>query len=225
MFNLLGEDEQNQIENNLISEHSMLFRNYFDSEDELNNFICRNLAHSKDNIQRRTINNVQRLVTLADELTTVKPGKWDLAIFFYLSCIESIYGLNGSQLKKQEMVIDFFEKYVSTADQDLIRNGIMIAGERIPLDYKITMERFSLLLVSVRNLVTHEGIYWNLQFIHEEAEERTPIMQSFLAKPDKNSPPCKVLFTTTIKFSELRDAFIRGYIHFINEHESINALS
>jgi hypothetical protein len=223
VFSLISEEEQEQIENRLIIEHRKLFGGYFKSEEELNSFIKRNLGNSKDNIQRRTINNVQRLVSLADELTIVKPGKWDLAIFFLLSCVESIYGLNGLQMQKQEMVIDFFEKYVSADEHDFIRKSIMIAGETVPYDYQITMERFSLLLISVRNLVAHEGVYWNLQFIHEEAD-RIPIMHSFIAKPDKHSPVSKVLFTTTMKYSELRDIFIKGFIRFIIQHEPINAL-
>lgn len=225
MFSLLSEDQQERIDNELMKDHSVLFGKYFDSEEDLNAFISSNLAMSKYNIQRRSINNVQRLVTLADELTTMKPGKCDLAIFFFLSCIESIYGFNDYKMQKQEMVIDFFGKYVSTDDQNLIRNGIMIAGENTTYDYKISMERFSLLLVSVRNIVAHEGVYWNLHFVHEEEEERTHMMHSFLAKPDKNSPPRKVLFTNKLKFSELRDILIKGYIRFIKEHESINALN
>jgi hypothetical protein len=111
----------------------------------------------------------------------------------------------------------FFEKHVSTDDQEIIRTGIKISDNRIPNDYKITMERFSMLLVSVRNLVAHEGIYWNLQFIQEEAEERIPTVNRFSAKPDKNSPPSKVVFTTTMKFSEIRDIFVKSYIHFISQ--------
>ncbi len=224
MNNLFGEEYHQQIERELINEHRKVFGAYFESEHELDKFINKNLEDSKNNIQRRTINNVQRLVTLADELSTVKPGKWDLAIFFLLSCIESIYSLNGSDFKKQEMVIDFFEKYISSRDQDLIQGAITITEKGVTYDYRITMERFALLLVAIRNLVAHEGIYWNMQFIHEEAEERVPLMLHFQAKPHKNSPHQKTLFTNTMKFSELRDMFLRGCIRFINQHESVNAL-
>ncbi|ETT53910.1 hypothetical protein BSK66_12545 [Paenibacillus odorifer] len=225
MFNLLGEEEHKSIENELIRRHRILFSKYFNQDDELDMFIDRNLDTSKDNIQRRTINNVQRLVALADEMILVKPGKWDLAIFFFLSCVESIYTLNRSRLKKQEMIIDFFEKYVTDEEQDSIAKSIMIADESIPYDYKITRERFSLLLTSIRNQVAHEGVYWNLYFIQEESEERTPIMNSFLAKSDKNSPARKIIFTNKMKFSELRDIFIKGFIRFITQHESINSLN
>ncbi|WP_440117683.1 hypothetical protein [Paenibacillus sp. QZ-Y1] len=224
MFYLFGEDKHKEIEDDLIKKHRQLFEKYFNSNIELEDFINKNLGDSKDNIQRRTINTVERLVALADELIVVKPGKWDLAIFFLLSCIESIYTLNEYELKKQEIIIDFFENYISDKERRFLIKNIKISDERAPYNYEINNERFSLLLISIRNQVAHEGVYWNLHFIEEEADERIPKLNRFFAKPDKNSQAKEVVFLNTMKFSELRDIFIKGFIRFINKHNLINSV-
>lgn len=224
MFYPFGEDTHKKIEGELIEDHRSLFRKYFESDEKLDEFINKNLDVSKGNIQRRSINNIQRLVALADELIIVKPGKYDLAIFFLLSCIESLYTLNDYKMQKQEMIIDFFENYITDDECNFLIKSIMVSSRTLPYDYEITIERFSLLLVAIRNHVTHEGVYWNSHFIAEEANERTPIMNSFLAKPDKNSKAQKVVFTNTMKFSELRDIFIKGFICFVIKHESNNSV-
>lgn len=49
-------------------------------------------------------------------------------------------------------------------------------------------------------------------------------MNIFLAKPDKNSEAQEVIFTNTMKFSELRNVFIKEFILFVIKHASNNSV-
>lgn len=83
-----------------------------------------------------------------------------------VTCIESIFTLSNKGIQKQQMIIDFYENYIEEEDKKLIQDNILVLNrvDEFSCLKNIMIEQFALLLISIRNTVAHEGIYWNLSF-------------------------------------------------------------
>ncbi len=208
------------LDNELILRHKNLFRDYFKNETELEDFILVKLSFTGDNTPRIMINTVQRLVTLSDEMDKIRHDRRDLSIFFIVTCIHALYSLVPNlKMKKQDMVIDFFDRFLDQTDRDVIEKGISISTDE-ELFYKdeISINEFALLMNSIRNNVAHEGIYWSFHFNPEDYDGRTLSIVKSKLMPDEGYR--KITYHVGITYTDFRNACMKAFISFLNNYYS-----
>ncbi|MDJ0306632.1 hypothetical protein [Dehalobacter sp.] len=200
------------------------------------------------NKPRLMINNVMRLVSLADDIEQIRCGKDALKIFFLVVCIETLYTIAQIDIKKHKMVIDFFEKYVIEEDRIFILDNV----KRSLADYKyqvirekdeteqeynkrckeeldfsfnteITVEIFAKILSEVRNTFTHEGDYWSFSL----TESDYPIQQIVKIEEQFNTGKKERIYNIKMNYGQLRQIFLKGFVNFVDkaileENESCN---
>lgn len=202
----------------LFERHRNFWGPFFSAEEELNKFILEKLDYTENLVPRRMLNSVQRLVTLADEIDIVRPGRRDLSIFFIVTCIESLYQyIPKHGLKKQEMIIKFFECFTSETDKMLIEQNIKILSvNEVIWNGTITMEQFALLLTSIRNAVAHEGNYWSFSFKDEDDEEEYRVLNILNSKLRKDDGYKVISYEVGLTYIQFREICIRTFINFLN---------
>lgn len=196
--------------------HFKFWDQFFEDKKELEAFIC-DKSRFEDNIPKRMINNVQRLCELSDEMDKIKPGRKDLNIFFIVACIESLFVLSNKKIKKHEMIIEFYEDYIDEENKLLIEESINILDNNYNYHYKVSMEQFALLISAIRNMVAHEGIYWNFQF-KKECKNSCDMINIINSKIKRDEGYNDITYIVGLKYSEFRRITIEGFIAFINEH-------
>jgi hypothetical protein len=202
------------------------YKDYFQSATELEKFLFNvyeypNDPDSETITPRIMINSVQRLVTLADDMDKVRPQKPALKVFFLAVCIESLY-VNAKfdkRFKKYEMIIDFFENYISQYDKDFIINRIRrsLADDKfVPgktFDSKITMEIFSRIINEVRNTFVHQGDYWSFNLAQSNSDYA--LMQDIVIEEEKSKGKYERIYEIRLDYDNFKAICIRGFINFI----------
>src|SRR5690606_25113268 len=98
--------------------------------------------------------------------------------------------------------------YLNQSDKELIENSISISSVRDD-DYfieNISISEFSLLLVSIRNNLAHEGIYWSFHFNDEDYSGQTlNIIKSKLVKDEGSR---EITYEVGLTYSKFRKACI-----------------
>ncbi|AIQ37203.1 hypothetical protein R50345_22730 [Paenibacillus sp. FSL R5-0345] len=183
------------------------FSPYVSDKEEIAAFITQVLRLRQNFIPRRMLNSIERLVTLADDTEIIRPGKHSLKIFYFVVCIETLYSLVGSHLKKYEIIIDFFNSYIPEPDKQLILKGFRrnlsddkfnvyrqpeetyeehvarLKGPTVDSTFNtlVTMEIFARVINELRNCFAHEGDYWKFHF----AESDHTVMNSLIVAENK----------------------------------------
>ncbi|OQD35994.1 hypothetical protein B1K97_00452 [Bacillus toyonensis] len=206
--------------------HKSFFKNYFEDEGELERFVLEKVTYQRDDNPRKMINIVHRLVALSEEMREVRSGSRDLTIFFILTCIETVYNLvPGMKMKKQDIIIDFFEKYLCESDKCRIQKGINISLDNhvtIP-SKEINIEQFSLMLTAVRNNLAHEGIYWVFNFKEEDSD--VEVLHNLKSKLKKDDGYREITYEIGITYKEFKLAYMKAFINFMNEYYRTYCLS
>ena len=108
------------------------------------------------------MHQAQRLVSIHDDLPRIRPQRESLQLIFLITCSEHIAKLHAGftdEGKSRAYVQEFFDKFVSDADQDALKSGFSHYNRR-PMELKEIVD----LLYGVRCDVVHEGKYWNFSF-------------------------------------------------------------
>lgn len=150
------------------------FGDIFKNEDELENFFKKVFKHDDEIKEPRYIlNQIEQLISIADDIEKIRPCRDPLRVLFMRICLEAIYklaGLNNQNVGK------FFEEYISDEGKQYIKDNFRLTSlesdEELPflkkmlLDEKecleFGMDNFSELFRSIRNDVTHEGNYYEM---------------------------------------------------------------
>lgn len=175
----------------ILSELLAFYQEFLDDRSELERFLGQAVFYPNNNVPRRMVNTVERLVTLADDIEQVRKGKDGLKIFFLVVCIESLNVLANPQTatSKVGMVIDFFENHICPEDKEFVLQMVTrsLADQRFNVykedfesveEYEIrqtqkvdrsfttsiTIETFARIINEVRNIFAHQGSYWEFHF-------------------------------------------------------------
>lgn len=223
------------------------FSPYVSDKEELTAFITAVLKHRDNNIPRRMLNSIHRLVTLADEMEDVRPGKDSLKIFYFVVCIETLFHLrDGNVQNKAVAVINFFTSYIEPEDQQLILDRFRRSlgdekyrfkrlqheiqesyEERIStpdrMRTQIDMEVFARVINEIRNCFAHEGEYWNFNFSKRDYS----IMNSLTVAENKSEDKLKRnhlidglrrVYSVDLTYDQFKEACVRGYLRLIREY-------
>lgn len=146
------------------------------------------------------MHQVQRLVTLADNIPSIRPNNETLPLLFLLICAEHIakmfHGFEGEG-QSRAYVRRFFEEFVGDEDQEAICIGIT-NWEREPLTLVDAVHS----LYEVRCDIVHEGRYWGFHFNNRNS-------------PMMNGEPNVIV---NITLQEFRNIVVRGAIQAIQRY-------
>jgi len=211
------ENHINVLEKEYYSEHICFWGEFIKDREELERFIYEK-TENENKTPKRMINIVQRLFSLSDEMDKIRPGRKALNITFIIPCIEGIFVLAGKQIQKQQMIIDFYDHYVDEEDKNLIQNEIEVYKDIDGVYFleKITIEQFALLLISIRNDVMHEGVYWDFSF--KDEEKGVKMMNIIKSKYKKDQGFGEITYVVGLTYSQFRRITIKGLMNFINNY-------
>lgn len=160
------------------------------------------------------INSVERLVTLSDDIERIRERRESLRVFFLVVYIEALYTLRCEFcdliMKKPDMIIDFFTRFINENDKNLIEERIIV-NEGTTRDLQIDMEKFALIINGIRNNFAHEGNYWLFSFANDD----TPVMNVVKSSIKKDGPKIEIEVSMGLKYSEFRRICVMGFINFI----------
>ena len=147
------------------------------------------------------MHQTQRLVSLADDVEAIRPGKQSLQLTFLMICCENVAKLFhhfDEDGQSKAYVRRFFDEFLVETDRTRLASAITQHDLR-PLSIREVADT----LYAVRCDVVHEGNYWGFHF----HDGRMPMLNT---DPDVN---------VYIQFSELRDIVVRGAIQAITRYE------
>lgn len=143
------------------------------------------------NTAKLILYQARRLVSLADDIVKIRPGRESLQLLFLLICAEHVAKLADGfedEGKSQHYVIKFFENFASTDDKDLLDRSFT-DFDLHPLHWRRAIKT----LYGVRCDVVHEGNYWDFTF-------RQATLDMLNQDPD---------VIATITLDEFRDLVVR----------------
>ena len=179
------------------------YRPFFSNDEEVQVFVevCEQLA-PPDNMSKIMMHQGQRLVSLSDEISNIRPHCEALQLLFLMMCAENISKLHdGFQGEGQSRthVRRFFDEYLNDDDKNIVGTGFVdYSAHLMPsLGLRAAVD----MLYNVRCDVVHEGNYWGFTF----HDGQMPMLNT---DPDVISH---------ITFSQLRSIIVRGCINAIQD--------
>ena len=146
------------------------------------------------------MHQIQRLVSLADDIDKLRPKKEALRLFFLIVCAENISKLHANfdgEGQSKLYVRRFFENFVSPADRHLLERSIVDSEFNM-----LNLEQVARLLYDVRCDVVHEGNYWSFQF----------------AFPDMPAISRELPIKVSIRYCQLRDMVVRAGVRAVESY-------
>lgn len=143
------------------------------------------------------MHQVQRLVSLADDLIEIRKGKESISLLFLLICAENVAKLFHdfkSEGESRKYVRKFFDEFVIGNDRKILEDSFS-THEITAISLQAIVDG----LYVVRCDVVHEGRYWDFHF--GDVNDATLNLD-----PD---------FVVKISLKNLRDIVVRGCIHAI----------
>ena len=179
------------------------FEQFFGARPAAEDFVSALEVLDRDSPKHRAkimMHQVQRLVSLADDVDNIRPGKESLQLMFLMICAENIAKLfhNFDEVgKSRSFVRRFFNEFVNDEDRGLIEGKIVDENSEA-LDLQKVVDT----LYSVRCDVVHEGFYWCFDF----HDGNTPMITG-----DPH-------ITVHLKLSTLRYVIVRASINAISQY-------
>ena len=145
------------------------YKDCFDSEEDMIQFFAKVFKNDKnDKTPRRMMNQVQQLVSIATDIDRIRPARDSLRIFFIKTCLEALCKLSG------ERKVEFYKSFPTYLSDEgkryILDNFSLISfddvylGRTYEASYNLTIDDFFEIIKAVRDIVAHEGNYWEMQF-------------------------------------------------------------
>lgn len=186
---------------------------------------------------RRMIFQVQRFVTLATEIDKIRPARDGLRVLFLKCCLESLTKLAGYKNAKEFFLA--FEHCFSDQGKTYILNNFKLSyfeypecGVQYEADHDLTLAEFFNVVKATRDMVVHEGNYWEMQFFAYD-EEYTWLTcietdQKLLTSYQGAIPQQKKItyhFETTLQYDKFIFYFVEACVRLIESYMESKCLS
>ena len=203
---------------------------YFDTEAELQYFLID--AFDLENgslVRRQMINQVQRFISLADDIEKLRPWRDGLRVLFIKICLESLHSLSAySPREKARFYAEFISCFSEEGQKYILENFHLTSfddgTERI-LDYthyELTLDDFFEVIKAVRDKVVHEGVYWETQFFARDDSTWLTVLET-----DSQKLKCCIghaeaegvisySFETTLEYKQFVFFFVQACVRFIS---------
>lgn len=144
----------------------------------------------------------QRLVSIADDLPTIRRNVESLQVMFLMTCVEHIAKLHDRYVgegQSRAYVQRFFDSFVTGGERRTMEIAFTDDTDHLmrPLDLRRAVD----VLYDVRCDVVHEGNYWGFNF----HDGRMPMLN--------NAPDV----TANITLAQLRNLVVRGCISAVTD--------
>lgn len=216
------------------------YRKYFDTEDKMYHFFIQVFLNDDlDKTPRKILNQIERLVSLANDIELIRPARDSLRILFLQICIDAIYKLSGNNegKRKEEEKKYFFRDYIDDeGKQYILENFVFSQIELVHKEedqsqklldkydnYSLTMDDFGTIIYTMRGMVAHEGDYWSMQFFSRDINSTWIVSIKTAEKMLKCYKPQKgeyvtYHFETTLNYERFISYFVKGCINFLQEY-------
>ncbi len=213
--------DEGTIEVSIINkEYIKFFSDFFEDEEKAINLLKTCYEMSEQDVRpRRIINNISRLISLGDELISLKPGRYGLAIFYWIVSIEAVSHIANRGEKERfkiKIIRDFFEKYINEADKEFLLEHIERAASdmREEASPKINLSIIATIFYNIRHDFVHEGIYSNFHFSSNN-EER--VLNSLVMKEYGKDVEEERTYYISVTYEQMRKIIINGLLNFLEK--------
>lgn len=221
-------------ENSYIKKHQEKIKSfyapYFAMEADLDDFVSDAFDYENGSLpKRQMLYQVQRFVSLANDIDKLRPGRDCLRMLFIKICLESLCSLSGYTVKQKSQ---FYAKFIgcfSEQGKQYILSNFNLSGFEdeyrghvYEVHHDLTLEDFFEIIKVTRDMVVHEGIYWEMQFFaHDDdstwiatisTKERLLKSYTYQSKDKREITYC---FETTLKYEIFIYFFIEACVNFI----------
>lgn len=223
-----GQDFIRQHRTELIS----FYAPYFDADEELNSFVSDAFDYENGCLaKRQMLYQVQRFVSLANDVEKLRPGRDCLRMLFIKICLESLCSLSGYIKNKIPVFYDVFIDCFSEDGKAYILDNFKLSsfddefcGHIYEASHELTLIDFFEIIRFTRNMVVHQGIYWEMQFFaHDDdstwlasIETTEKILKSYTYQ-SKNSRSVTYHFETTMKYEQFIFFFVEACVNYIKK--------
>lgn len=145
---------------------------YFVSEEELQNFLSGVFDYENGSLEKRQmIFQVQRFVSLANDIDKIRPARDPLRVLFLKIGLDALSSLAGYTSKKKKVFYRDFCKCFSKDGADYILNNFKLSsfddeynGHSFKVSHDIDLNDFLNIIKTTRDAVVHDFTYWEMQF-------------------------------------------------------------
>lgn len=223
------------VEKSFITKHQeelkSFYAPYFTKESDLDTFVSDAFDYENGSLpKRQMLYQVQRFVSLANDIDKLRPGRDCLRMLFIKICLESLCSLSGYTGKQKSQ---FYAKFIgcfSELGKQYILNNFTLSGFEdvycghvYEAHHDLTLEDFFEIIKVTRDMVVHEGIYWEMQFFAHDDDStwiatiktKERLLKSY-AYQSKDKREITYCFETTLKYEMFIYYFIEACVNFIN---------
>lgn len=223
---------QKEMIDNYRKELLLFYKPHFKNEDDFYEFV--DLAFNyeeKYSSVRYMIQQVQRFVSLANDIAVIRPARDPLRIFFLKTCLESLCKISSTN---KNFFFDKFEKCFSEQGKNYILSNFKYTGitipDNLPFDEErekyycfdnqsFTLTNFLRIIKATRDMVAHDGDYWSMQiFAHDDDSTWLTSISTKERIFEDNKEEMTYNFSTTLQYSRFIFYFVEACINYINTH-------
>ena len=221
-----GQDFISQRRAELIS----FYAPYFDADEELNSFVSDAFDYENGCLaKRQMLYQVQRFVSLANDIEKLRPGRDCLRMLFIKICLESLCSLSGYTNKQKPLFYDTFIDCFSEDGKAYILDNFKLSsfddefcGHVFETSHDLTLGDFFEIIKVTRDMIVHQGVYWEMQFFAWDndstwlasIETTEKILKSY-AYQNKNKRNVRYCFETTMQYERFIFYFIEACVNYI----------
>jgi len=207
------------VEVSVISEEYIKFFSEFFGDREQAIKLLRTCYEMDNVIPRRIINNISRLISLGDEMISIKPGRHVLAVFYWIVCIEATSHIanHGAKVRdKIKIIRRFFAECIDEADQAFLLEHIerSLSDERAQNSSGLNLDIIATIFYNIRHDFVHEGNYSNFHFSQKNDER---IINSLTMKEHGKDKEEERSYYVLITYEQMRKIIIKGLLNFLKK--------
>ncbi len=180
-------------------------------------------------IPRRMINCVRRLVTVANDMEIIRPGKDVFKIIYIISCIDALWKLGNHKKAGESEYSAFFNQYSSVEDKKMFSDNVWIfykdyikENPYIEVKKEDVMGIFLRALYKIRNNGVHESDYWDIYF-HDGKQLDYTMLFVIELNPHKGEKRRDINFSVKLTYHNFIEIFVRTCASYIKEYIRIES--
>ena len=209
------------------------YRPYFPDDEAMEAFfVSIFLNEDEERKPRQMMNQIQRFVTLANDIDKIRPGRDPLRILFLRICLESLCEISGSNKKS---FYESFERFFSDDGKSYILQNFTFSDISVPdtftgwdkllfnshEGYEMAFTDFMRIIRAVRNNLVHDGDYWTMQFFARDSDSTWLVDMQTDEKIIECQEKGDVLtynFETTMQYEKFIAYFVDACIKFVVDY-------
>lgn len=210
------------------------YARFFDSNDELQTFLSDAFDYENGSLHRRqALFQVQRFISLANDIDKIRPGRDPLRILFLKMGLDSLSSLSGYTNKTKPLFYSKFCDCFSIEGKNYILNNFKLShfedeykGHSFEASHNIDLSDFLNIIKTTRDMVAHDFNYWEMQFFAHDDDDATWVA-SLETKKDlilsynyhrERQKETTYVFHTTLNYEQFIYYFTEACVKFIKEH-------